>query len=108
MVPAALRALAYAFTAIAAEPLPGDPRLNWDSVADTLLQTPRGAVLLDAAFDAVRLLVLAVRAALTTSQAGSEDVYRLAFHAGAWPGAALQAAQRACALLWLSTQGLWG
>ncbi len=48
-----------------------------------MLQHPRGVVLLDAAFDAVRTLVLAVRAALTTSQADSEDVYKLAFSAGA-------------------------
>ncbi len=82
LVPGALRALAYAFTAVAAEPAQGDPQLNWDSIADTLLQHPRGPVLLEVVFDAVRTLVLAVRAALTASEASSDDVYKLAFHAG--------------------------
>lgn len=81
LVPGALRALAYAFTARAEEP--GDAlRLSWDSIAEGLLCHPRGAVLLDAAFDAVRTLVLAVRAALLAADTSSEDVYRLAFHAG--------------------------
>ncbi|GAB4822103.1 hypothetical protein N2152v2_009149 [Parachlorella kessleri] len=83
LVPGALRALAYAFTAVAAEPVQGDAQLNWDSIADTLLQHPRGSVLLEVVFDAVRTLVLAVRAALTASEASSDDVYKLAFHAGA-------------------------
>ena len=82
LVPGALRALAYAFTAVAAEPSPGDPQLNWESIADTLLQHPRGPVLLEVVFDAVRTLVLAVRAALTASGTSSDDVYKLAFHAG--------------------------
>ena len=46
------------------------------------VQHPRGAVLLDAAFDSVRTLVLAVRAGLTSQEASSEEVYGLAFSAG--------------------------
>ena len=44
-------------------------------------EAPRGAALLDAAFDAVRVLVLAVRAALAGDASGV-DTYQLAFHAG--------------------------
>lgn len=56
-----------------------------------LLRHPRGAVLLDAAFDATRTLVGAVRTALVSQESSSEDAYGLAFSAGVW--------QRACVLL---------
>lgn len=46
-----------------------------------LLQHPRGAALLEAGFDAVRAVVLSVRAGLVGDTEG-EAVYRLAYCAG--------------------------
>ncbi|KAI7840243.1 hypothetical protein COHA_006025 [Chlorella ohadii] len=85
MVPAALRALAFAFTAR------GGPQavaaavggvLDWQSICEAVLTHPRGAMLLEAGFDAVRTVVLAVRAALVGDTQGAA-VYRLAYYAGA-------------------------
>lgn len=88
LVPAALRALAFGFTAggpeeaaTAAGPPPDDGTIDWGAVSEVLLCHPRGAALLDAGFDAARTVVLAVRAALTGDTEG-EAVYRLAYHAG--------------------------
>ena len=95
MVPAALRALAFAFTTAgrsgsggdtaAAASAAADGVLDWQSICEALLQQPRGAMLLEAGFDAVRTLVLAVRAALVGDTQG-EAVYRLAYYAGEWVG----------------------
>eukprot|EP00887_Chlorella_sp_A99_P006281 scaffold3.g6281.t1 len=84
---AALRALALGFTGSGESggglPPPADGgAVDWGAVAERLLAHPRGAVLLDAGFDAVRVVVLAVRAALVGSTHG-DAVYRLAYHAGA-------------------------
>ncbi len=49
-------------------------------------------MLLEAGFDAVRTVVLAVRAALVGDTQGAA-VYRLAYYAGAWP-------QGACSAVW--------
>lgn len=56
-------------------------------------QHPRGAMLLEAGFDAVRTVVLAVRAALTGDTDG-DAVYRLAYYAGARSRRRLQTGRR--------------
>jgi hypothetical protein len=83
MVPAALRALALVASAHAPDPPPpgAEGGLHWGAVAEALFAHPRGAVFLEAAFDAVGALVAAVRAALC-GPADGEAAYQLAYHAG--------------------------
>ena len=83
MVPAALRALALITSAHAPPERPGSrDRYNWNAVSEAIFSHPRGAVLIDSAFEACTVLVTAVRESLCSPSVEGDSVYALAYSAG--------------------------
>ena len=84
IVPAALQVLALIVSAqVPPERGAGSNRYAWTAVCEALFGHPRGSVLLDAAFEAARVLVGGVRQSLCSPSVSGENVYVLAYHAGA-------------------------
>jgi hypothetical protein len=83
IVPAALRALALITSAHAA-PERGitNSHFNWNAVCEATFTHPRGATMIDAAFEASRGLIRAVRVAMCSASITGDLVYSLAYAAG--------------------------
>jgi hypothetical protein len=83
IVPSALRALAL-ITSAHAVPERGNSnsRFNWGAVCEALFTHPRGATIIDAAFESSRVLIRAVRVALCSASINGGLVYSLAYAAG--------------------------
>lgn len=84
MLAAALRALTYAGSARRVAPGgEGEPTVCWHAVAEAVCAAPRGPIFFAAAFDAVRLGVRAVHAAVLGGEVRGPALEALAFHVGA-------------------------
>ncbi|KAL4536749.1 hypothetical protein Ndes2437B_g06152 [Nannochloris sp. 'desiccata'] len=83
IVPSALRALALITSAHAApERGHSSSRFHWSAVCEAMFTHPRGATMIDAAFEASRVLIRAVRVALCSTSISGDLVYSLAYAAG--------------------------
>lgn len=80
LVPSALKVLTYCLTIVSPEGHQRSSELNWDAICLSILKHPRGPSFLDISFESIRTVVRAVREALLVN---ADNVYDLAFHAGA-------------------------